>query len=121
MYKISIIVPVYNQEDTLKRAFDSIKNQSFGFENLEVIFVDDASTDNSVNIIKELSDNYKNVKSIQLSENSGFAGKPRNVGIENASALYLMFLDPDDVFLDDACKILYENITENDSDIASGK
>ena len=53
MYKISIIVPVYNQEDTLQRAFDSIKNQSFGFENLEVIFVDDASTDNSANIIKK--------------------------------------------------------------------
>ncbi len=120
MYKISIIVPVYNQEDTLQRAFDSIKNQSFGFESLEVIFVDDASTDNSVNIIKEFSDNYKNVKSIHLSENSGFAGKPRNVGIENATAQYLMFLDPDDVFLEDACKTLYDNITENDSDIASG-
>ena len=120
MYKISIIVPVYNQEDTLQRAFDSIKNQSFDFESLEVIFVDDASTDNSVNIIKEFSDNYKNVKSIRLSENSGFAGKPRNVGIENATAPYLMFLDPDDVFLEDACKTLYDNITENDSDIASG-
>ena len=120
MYKISIIVPVYNQEDTLQRAFDSIKNQSFDFESLEVIFVDDASTDNSVNIIKEFSDNYKNVKSIRLSENSGFAGKPRNVGIENATAQYLMFLDPDDVFLEDACKTLYDNITENDSDIASG-
>ena len=120
MYKISIIVPVYNQEDTLQRAFDSIKNQSFDFESLEVIFVDDASTDNSVNIIKEFSDNYKNVKSIHLSENSGFAGKPRNVGIENATAPYLMFLDPDDVFLEDACKTLYDNITENDSDIASG-
>ena len=120
MYKISIIVPVYNQEDTLQRAFDSIKNQSFDFESLEVIFVDDASTDNSVNIIKEFSDNYKNVKSIRLSENSGFAGKPRNVGIENATAPYLMFLDPDDVFLEDTCKTLYDNITENDSDIASG-
>ena len=72
MYKISIIVPVYNQEDTLQRAFDSIKNQSFGFENLEVIFVDDASTDNSVNIIKELSDNYKNVKSIQQTRTMSF-------------------------------------------------
>ena len=120
MYNISIIIPVYNKEDTIQRAFESIKNQSIGFESLEVIFVDDSSIDNSVNIIKELSENYKNVKSINLSENSGFAGKPRNVGIENATAPYLMFLDPDDVFLEDACKILYESITENDSDIASG-
>ena len=110
MYNISIIIPVYNKEDTIQRAFESIKNQSIGFESLEVIFVDDSSIDNSVNIIKELSDNYKNVKSINLSENSGFAGKPRNVGIENATAPYLMFLDPDDVFLEDACKILYESI-----------
>ena len=120
MYKISVIVPVFNVEETLQDAFDSILDQTIGFENLEVIFVDDASTDSSGDIIKEFSDNYENVKSIYLSENSGFAGKPRNVGIENANASYLMFLDPDDVYLKDACEILYENITENDLDIVSG-
>ena len=86
MYKISIIIPVFNVEDTLKNAFDSIKSQTIGFENLEVIFVDDKSTDDSLKIIKEFSKKYNNVKSICLNKNSGFAGKPRNVGIENATA-----------------------------------
>lgn len=120
MYKISVIVPVFNVEDTLQNAFDSILGQSIGFENLEVIFVDDASTDKSADIIKSYSDKYNNVKSLFLDENSGFAGKPRNTGIENATADYLMFLDPDDIFLENACEILYTNITENSLDVVSG-
>ena len=120
MYKISIIVPVFNVEDTLQNAFDSIKAQTIGFENLEVIFVDDNSTDDSVNIIKNYSNKYSNVKVICLDENSGFAGRPRNIGIENATSDYLMFLDPDDIFLDNACEILYNNITENNLEIVSG-
>ena len=120
MYKISIIVPVFNVEDTLQDAFDSIKSQTIGFENLEVIFVDDKSTDDSSNIIKDYSNKYNNVKAICLEENSGFAGRPRNIGIENATADYLMFLDPDDLFLEDACELLYNNITENNLELVSG-
>ena len=120
MYKISIIVPVYNVEDTLQNAFDSILNQSIGFENLEVIFVDDKSSDDSAKIIENFSNNYENVKSIYLEENSGFAGKPRNVGIENATADYLMFLDPDDIFLENACELLYNTITKNKLELVSG-
>lgn len=120
MYKISIIIPVFNVEDTLPNAFDSIKSQTIGFENLEVIFVDDKSTDDSANIIRNYSNKYNNVKSICLDENSGFAGRPRNIGIENATSDYLMFLDPDDLFLDNACETLYNNITENNLDVVSG-
>ena len=120
MYKISVIVPVFNVEDTLQNAFDSILNQSIGFKNLEVIFVDDKSTDKSANIIKSYSKKYNNVKSVILDENSGFAGKPRNIGIENATAPYLMFLDPDDIFLEDACEILYDNINKNNLELVSG-
>lgn len=119
MYKISIILPVFNVEDTLENAFHSILNQSIGFENLEVIFIDDKSTDNSLNIIKDLSNQHPNVKAISLNKNSGFAGKPRNVGIKNATADYLMFLDPDDLFLNNACELLYKNITENNLDVVS--
>ena len=120
MYKISIIIPVFNVEDTIQRAFDSILNQSIGFENLEVIFIDDKSTDNSAKIIENYSNKYTNVKAILLTENSGFAGRPRNVGIENATSDYLMFLDPDDMFLENACELLYKNITEKDLDLVSG-
>ena len=120
MYKISVIVPVFNVEDTLQNAFDSILNQSIGFENLEVIFVDDKSTDKSADIINSYSKKYNNIKSVFLDENSGFAGKPRNIGIENATAPYLMFLDPDDIFLEDACEILYDNISKNNLELVSG-
>ena len=113
MYKISVIVPVFNVENKIMNAFNSILNQTIGFENLEVIFVDDNSTDDSKNIIKSLENKYDNVKSFYLSKNSGYAGKPRNIGIKNATANYLMFLDPDDLYFEDACEKLYDEITES--------
>jgi len=119
MYKISIILPVYNVGDKLRDSFNSILNQSFGFENLEVIYVDDCSTDDSASIIKEFVDLYDNVKYYCLSENSGYAGKPRNVGIKHATADYLMFLDPDDVYLGNACEVLYDNISSSNLDFVS--
>lgn len=62
MYKISVIIPVFNAEDTLNDAFDSIYNQTIGFDNIEVIFVDDCSTDNSKKIIENFVNQYDNVK-----------------------------------------------------------
>ena len=119
-YSISIIIPVYNVEDYLADAFNSILNQTIGFENLEIIFVDDASTDSGPQIINEYSEKYDNVVSIFLDENSGYAGLPRNIGMYYATAPYLMFLDPDDAYLENACDILHEEITSNNLDIVSG-
>lgn len=104
----------------IDRSFESILSQSIGFENLEVIFVDDCSTDNSKSKIMKLSEEYDNVKGIFLEENSGFAGKPRNVGLQHASADYVMFLDSDDYFLENACELLYDRITGDDLDLVSG-
>ena len=120
MVYISIIIPVFNAENTLEGSFNSILNQTLGFENLEVIFVDDCSTDSSVDIINGFSEKYSNVNYYCLKENSGFAGKPRNVGMEHATADYLMFLDPDDEFLEDACEFLYSNIINTHFDVVSG-
>ena len=117
---ISVIIPVYNVSDYIQRAFDSILNQTIGFENLEVIFVDDASTDGSDQIIKDYADKYDNVNGFFLENNSGSAGKPRNVGISNATSDYIMFLDPDDIFMDNACEILFDEITGENCDIVSG-
>ena len=118
--KISIIIPVYNVSGHIQRAFDSILNQTIGFENLEVIFVDDASTDGSDQIIKNYVDKYDNVKGFFLENNSGSAGKPRNVGISNATSDYVIFLDPDDLFMDNACEILFDEISSENCDIVSG-
>ena len=120
IFKVSVVIPVYNTEDYLDDAFNSILNQSIGFENLQVIFVDDASTDFSPQIIKKYSDKYDNVCSIFLDKNSGYAGLPRNVGMKYANADYLMFLDSDDVFTENACEVLYSQITFQNLDIVSG-
>lgn len=117
MFKISVIVPVYNAESTLKTAVESVTVQTFGFENIELILVDDNSSDGSKEIIMEYANKYDNVKAILLKENSGSPSHPRNVGVENASAPYLMFLDNDDEFFEDYCEVMYEKITNNDVDI----
>jgi glycosyltransferase involved in cell wall biosynthesis len=120
-YKISIIIPVYNVEFYIIDALDSIVRQTIGLEYLEVIMVDDCSTDNSGKIIDEYANKYENFISIHLPENSGAAGRPRNVGIEKATGEYLMFLDPDDYYADDACEVLYDKIKEENVDMVFGK
>ena len=113
-YKISMIIPTFNVEDDLKRAVDSLLNQTIGFENIEVLLVDDFSTDNTGQVILDYAKQYDNIKYIFLESNSGSAGKPRNIGIKNASADYIMFLDNDDEYVPEACEILYNKILESD-------
>lgn len=115
-YKISIILPIFNVERFLKAALDSIISQTIGFENLEVIMVDDCSTDNSWSIMLEYSEKYDNFKAIRLDQNSRTAGKPRNVGLDNATADYILFLDSDDEFIEDICERLYNKLIEEDAD-----
>lgn len=119
-YKLSIIIPTFNLEDTIEKAFQSVKTQTIGFTNIELIFVDDYSNDNTLKILKEYENNYTNVKVIPLNENSGFAGKPRNIGLKNATAEYVLFLDGDDELLVDSCEVLYNYIVRNSSDMVIG-
>ena len=119
--KVSIVIPVYNVENYIKKSLDSIINQTFNFNDIEVIMVDDCSTDNSGIIIDEYASKYDNFKSIHLDENSGAAGKPRNVGLNMASSEFVMFLDSDDCFRRDAIEKLYRNILrDNELDIVLG-
>lgn len=119
-YLVSVIVPTYNSESFIEHSFNSLLNQTIGFEKLEIIFVDDASTDNTPHIIDDYASKYDNVIAIHLEENSGYAGKPRNIGIDNSTCEYLMFLDPDDVFMDDACETLYNQIAFDNLDAVCG-
>ena len=119
-YFISIIIPTFNVEKTIDVAFYSLLNQTLGFENLEVIFVDDNSNDKTKQIIGNYSKKYPNVSSIFLSSNSGFPGKPRNLGIKNSAANYIMFLDADDLYLDNTCETLYKKIKNDGCDLVSG-
>lgn len=119
-YKISVIIPIFNVEFYIERCLFSLINQSIGFENLEVILVDDVSNDRTDYIIEKYVSKYDNIKYKILDENSGAAGKPRNAGIELASADYIMFLDPDDFFTKNACGRLYDIISRENVDIVSG-
>ena len=118
-YKISMIIPIFNVESFLGNLIDSLINQTFGFENIELILVDDCSTDNSRAIIESYADKYDNIKPIFLDENSGAASFPRNVGIEHATAPYMQFVDADDDVDRDYCRVLYDLITSNDVDIVN--
>ena len=117
-YLISIIIPVFNCEFFyIDRCISSLKNQTLGFENIEVILVDDASIyPSSVSIMNSYVDKYDNVKLISLDLNSG-AGIARNEGIVSATSDYITFLDHDDYFVKDICEIYYKNMVEDDLDI----
>ena len=103
MKKLSIIIPVYNTEKHLKKCFDSIINQNNS--EIEVVVVNDGSTDNSEVIIKEYTSKYKDVFTYYKKDNTGVSDT-RNFGVEKASGKYIMFLDSDD-YID---KKLYDNI-----------
>ena len=97
MVGISVIMPVYNVSNYLQNSIDSIKNQTF--EDIEIICVNDGSTDNSVELLNSISQEFPDFK-IVTQENSG-PGIARNVGIDHAEGEYIAFLDADDIFLDD--------------------
>ncbi|WP_295620625.1 glycosyltransferase family 2 protein [uncultured Methanobrevibacter sp.] len=118
-YKLTVIVPTYNAENYILEAVNSIKEQSLGFENIELILVDDNSNDNTKSILNELSEKYENIKSIFLEGNSCTASQPRNVGIENATSEYIMFLDNDDIYYPTMCEEMHKTINDNDIDVVS--
>ena len=101
-HKVSIIVPVYNVEKYLKRCINSLINQTL--QDIEIIVVDDGSTDNSGQIIKEYQEKNSNIKYYKK-ENGGLSDA-RNYGMKYAPSEYIAFLDSDD-FVD---KTMYEKM-----------
>lgn len=90
--KVSIIVPVYNSEKFLPQNIDSIIRQTH--KSLEIIFINDGSSDKSLDILEEYSKKDNRIKIISI-ENSGPA-KARNIGIDHATGKYICFFDSDD-------------------------
>ena len=118
-FKVSVIIPIYNAEKSLERTINSIITQSIGFENIELILVDDCSSDNSKSIINKYSQEYDNVKAIFLEKNSGNASTPRNIGIKNSASEYIMFIDSDDEYEHDLCEKFHDCISSEDVDLVS--
>lgn len=113
---LTVIIPTFNAE-YIERVVDSVINQTIGFENIELIIVDDNSTDNTKQILENFSAKYENIKPIFLKENSGTPSKPRNIGIKNSTTDYIMFLDQDDEYTPEMCEKMYSTITKDDVDL----
>lgn len=114
--KLSVIMPVYNGEKYLRQSLDSIVNQSIGIDNIEVIIVNDNSTDNSLNIINEYCDKYPNFKLISNNSQLG-AGESRNKAIAEVTSDYLTFIDCDDFISLNAYEDSLSKIEESGADL----
>lgn len=115
MPKISIIVPVYNVEKYIAECLESLINQTL--RDIEIVCVDDCSTDGSVDIVRKYASTDPRIHLLTKAKNSGLS-ETRNVGIANSSAPYLMFCDSDDFFAPDMCKKMLNAITQSGADLA---
>ena len=96
MKKISIIIPCHNIENNIDKLMESLVNQSIGIENIDLIFVDDCSSDNTAKKLMEWESNFENdIKIIKLDKNVG-AGAARNIGMQYVESDYIAFVDGDD-------------------------
>ena len=111
-YEVSVIIPVYNAERYLSECIDSILNQTMN--GIEIVLVNDGSTDHSLDIIKKYSEEYENIVYIDQ-ENKGVC-IARNAGLEIARGKYIGWLDSDDMLMPSAIDSLYKLMIQNKAD-----
>lgn len=114
MPQVSIIIPVYNTEQYLRQCLDSAINQIL--QDIEIICVNDGSTDGSLAILEEYA--KKDNRIVLINKKNGGPGEARNAGMSCAKSAYIMFLDSDDYYVFDMCRKMVETIEKDDSDIA---
>lgn len=114
--RLSIVVPVYNAANFLPNCFSCIEAQGLDSESYEVIFVDDASTDDSPHLLEEFANRHPEAKILRRPTNGG-AGAARNTGIKAAQGEYLYFLDADDSLDEGALPTLMHHMQSNDLDL----
>ena len=116
---LSVIIPVYNAGDTVGRAIRSVIDTPFAYE-IEVIVVDDCSSDDTVDIVKEIHKLHKNIILYSMPQNSGGPSAPRNLGIEKARGEYVTFLDDDDWVDADRMLDMVNYAKQNNHDVLKG-
>ena len=110
---VSIIIPAYNSEKFIKRCLDSVINQIY--KNLEIIVIDDASKDNTKQIIKEYAEKDNRIRPFYSSENKGVSFS-RNIGLKASTGEYIMFVDSDDELTKDAVRRMIDIAVKYNSD-----
>ncbi len=113
-YKLSVIIPAYNGEKFLAETLDCVLNQTL--KSVQVVIVNDGSTDSTADIIAEYAKKHSNILPI-TQPNSGVSAA-RNNGIRNASGEYLLFLDTDDIFTPDSFELMCNKLDKTGADIA---
>ena len=116
MVKVSVIIPVYNVENYLEKCLTSVINQTL--KDIEIICINDGSTDNSFNILKRFE--YIDKRIIIYNQENCGVSRARNIGIENASGEYVAFLDSDDFVSYDFYEKLYNIAKKRNLDIVKG-
>ena len=114
--KITVIVPVYNVENYLNKCLDSLINQTY--KNLEIIVINDGSTDNSGKICQEYA--QKDNRIIYIEKENGGQSEARNMGLDRMTGSYVTFVDSDDWVEPDYVEVLYNKLIEYQADIAVG-
>ena len=113
---ISIIAPMYNVEKYVGQCLESILRQTF--KDYELLIVDDCSTDNSKNIVEEYEPRFDGkLKYIKMKKNTGAAALPRNTGIRLSRGKYIAFIDPDDLFINNALEDLFNAAESTQADV----
>jgi len=107
LMKVSVIIPVYNQDVLVKRCLDSIPKRS----DIEIIVINDGSTDNTLSVLNEYKKEYSKLKIITYKNNKGVS-HARNRGIDRAIGKYIIFIDSDDYIEPD----VFNDIVDNDLD-----
>lgn len=110
---VSVIVPLYNSERTLERTVKSILNQNFS--NIEVLLIDDGSTDESPYICDRLSKEYKQIRTVHIT--NGGAGRAKNIGISKAVGDYILIVDSDDFVDRKLIELCVETSEKENSDL----
>jgi len=118
--KVSVVVPVYNPGRHISYCIDSVLGQSLPPDEIEAIFVDDGSTDGTDKVLDDLAAAHRHIRVIHI-PNSGWPGRPRNIGTDAGTGRYVHYLDNDDALGTEALERLYAFAEANASDIVIGR
>ena len=112
--KVSVVIPVYNAEKYLRDTLESVLNQTF--RDIEILCVDDGSTDRSLEILHDYSQKDSRIKILYQKVESNGAALARNLGLKSATGEYVIFLDADDLFEPDLIEVSYQAAKEKNAD-----
>lgn len=118
---VSVVIAAYNAMPYLTQCITSVAEQSIGRERLEVIVVDDGSTDGTPEELERLEGVYPDLLRVFRQENSGGPSAPRNLGLDHATGTFVFFLDADDRLGPEALERMVRMAEENGTDVVLGK